>query len=121
MSIFIVRNAPDLIARINEGSTASNWLEALERVGAKLMDYGGGKGSVTLKMVLKLDRGVFDVTDQLSEKMPAAPAGRTILYPTPEGRFSFSDPRQISLGLRDASGGDTEFRAGGSAAAFRGG
>lgn len=74
-------------------------LQALVKEVRRVGETVGGtpSGTLTIKLKLTLDRGIFDVTAALAVKSPAVIQARTIMYDDNEGALYKNDQRQLTL------------------------
>lgn len=71
--------------------------EALSEV-VTAVEERGGKGSVTVKLTLQLDKGgVVKIVPTVEAKKPAKPISDGFYYPQGEGRLGRFDPRQTDI------------------------
>lgn len=69
-----------------------------------LANGGKASGALTLKIGVKIDRGAFITTPDVSVKHPKRPAyAMSVHWALPDGTLSRQDPRQQSFALRDVN------------------
>ena len=90
------RDFADMIKEFAHGSTNRAATEALRNVVRACVE-NGGKGSVTLKLVIDTKAGVAEIKAKLgvSKPEPALPGGH--FYYTENGDLVDEDPRQLKL------------------------
>ncbi len=88
------------LAAIENGKTHDDLSKELQKLVGHLVDHQhkfGNKvvnGTITLKVALKLDQGVFSVSPEIKVSKPEEPRGRSIFWPTPENNLVESNPNQ---------------------------
>lgn len=93
---------PSLVLAMLEGGTFPNKLRAqLKEAVKKLHDVAGekgtAKGSITLKVDLKVRGGTCEITPKLSAKLPEEIAMPETLFITSTGELSDEHPRQMDM------------------------
>jgi len=102
------RNFSQLINEIEDGLLHQDLSIALQDMVAGLIDHraemgGKPKGTITLKLDIRLDGGTMDITPEVKIAMPKVARPKTVFYPTPENNLSRTNPRQRDMFLKDVS------------------
>lgn len=72
---------------------------------------GKGRGSITLTVDLRFDRGAADVEGEVKIKVPKARYPRSLFFQTADGNgLVRRDPRQHELEIKDAPSGPTALK-----------
>jgi hypothetical protein len=102
-----LRNFTQLITAAEDGRLLSDLTEAVQEASLAMRDsiQNGGKGTaeLTLKVKLRLDRGLVEMEGDFNLKVPKHRRARTLLHMMPNGELSLNDYRQPDLPLRDAN------------------
>lgn len=111
-------NFAQFIQSLEDGALHADLTAHLQEINHKLsqhvIDHGGKpKGSLTLKIDFRLDQGVFEIDAKAVVKVPDEPRGRSIMWALPDGRFTGTNPKQMSFfGPPRALGGNSDVRTG---------
>ncbi len=94
---------------MEDGELHGELSDHLQQINAALsqhvIDYGGkAKGKLTLTVNFTLNKGVFEITGGYTVKLPDKPRGQTVVWATPDNRFTPHNPRQMAMfGVRDVT------------------
>lgn len=102
-----LRTFNQLVAAAEDGRLHADLSEAVAKASLEMRDslMNGGKGTaeLTVKLKLRLDRGLVDLEGDFSLKVPKHKRARTLLHMMPNGELSLNDHRQPDLPLRDVN------------------
>ena len=107
------RSFSQFLAEIEDGQLHHELTEALGDLVRVLMEHrpakgtGRVKGTLNLSLTLTVDRNVCEVAGDFKVAKPRAPRGRSIFWPTDDGRLSRYDPRQQTMHFRDVNDAKT--------------
>lgn len=92
----------DLLRTLDNGGFLNECGDQVQEIVARLNDLAGDrssavKGSLTITIDFKLDKGVFELTPELKVKLPKPPRMRSIAWATPDNHLSPTNPRQLSM------------------------
>jgi len=98
------RSFAHLLQALDEGAVHGDASEELHKLNTALRKHAESftmaKGSITLTLNLTCERGgTVDVSADIKIKAPRASRAKTILWMTPGGHLSTSNPRQLELGV----------------------
>ncbi len=87
---------------LDNGGFLNECGDHVREIVARLNDLAGDraaavKGSLTITIDFKLDKGVFELTPELKVKLPKPPRMRSIAWATPDNNLSPTNPRQLSM------------------------
>lgn len=105
------RSAGSLIDLLEDGVLSVELYEAMKVLGARIEEVaeasgGKAKGSVSLKIELTKEDGVFKVATDFNTKEPKMPRPKSILWTTPSGDFTRFPPNQKQMfGITSLQGG----------------
>jgi hypothetical protein len=92
----------DVAREIRRGSFLDEASDALQRVVAAVEETGKAA-----KLVIEIavapaakGHGAVKIADRITEKLPAMPAGETIMFVTTDNNLVANDPRQTTLNLK---------------------
>lgn len=94
---------------LEDGELHAQASDGLQRIAGDLSnhvrDYGGNsKGRMTITLDFDLKHGVFEITGGLTIKLPTPPRGKTVVWATPDNRFTPYNPRQMNMfGVREVA------------------
>ena len=93
---------PSMVLAMLEGGTFPNRLRAELKNAVKTLhdvagEKGTSKGTITLKIGLKVRGGTCEITPQLSSKLPTETPMPETLFITSTGELSDEHPRQMSM------------------------
>lgn len=78
--------------------------ELVQKLEKEAEGRGRATGKITISLAVALDeRGKADIAFDVSTKEPKKEHGKGVAWLTPGGNFTFSNPRQQKLPLRDVS------------------
>lgn len=115
-SVAVVRSKfSELLAAIGDGTLEDELSGIIVAQTSKLRAMGehGGKpaSTLTLKVKMKFDRGVFEVDSDVAVKEPQTVRPRTLMYPARDGGLSRNNHNQIEAFSEKAPVDDRPARA----------
>jgi len=92
----------DVARDIRRGAFIDEMADAIQQVVASVEETGkAGKVLVEISVApASKGQGAVKVADKITLKLPALPAGETIMFVTPDNNLVANDPRQSSLELK---------------------
>lgn len=100
----------DIAREIRHGLFLEDCAEKLQEV-VKSVDENGKPAKLIIEISVRPAArvgGAVNIADKVTTKLPAMPAGETIMFMTPENNLVSNDPRQQSLELKAVPGISTE-------------
>lgn len=72
--------------------------------------HAGGKpkGKLGITLEFKMDGGVVEIVSNFTQTLPKPGRQKSIMWATPDGKLTSSNPKQLSLGLREVSAPQAE-------------
>lgn len=92
----------DTVRDLRRGSFIDECADELQRV-VTAVEETGKPGKLVIEIAVapaSKGQGAVKVADKITAKLPALPAGETIMFVTPENNLVANDPRQSSLELK---------------------
>ena len=87
----------EVLEKIDDGGTLEELKTTLHDV-VKQVRERGGKGSVTLKLIVeKKGRNRLDITDTIACSIPRRPSEPSTFFATDDGRLTRDNPEQYRL------------------------
>ncbi|PPD48398.1 MAG: hypothetical protein CTY14_02230 [Methylotenera sp.] len=95
----------DVARDIRRGAFIDEMADAIQQVVASVEETGkAGKVIVEIAVApASKGQGAVKVADKITLKLPALPAGETIMFVTPDNNLVANDPRQSTLELKTVS------------------
>lgn len=97
----IIREPQALISLLENGEFADAYRRELTETIAALNETAGPRGKatghVTLKLEIKVENGMAQITPALSSKRPKEGHGSSLLWITDDGELSTEHPRQHDM------------------------
>ncbi|HAW46286.1 MAG TPA: hypothetical protein DCX34_03475 [Roseovarius sp.] len=97
----IIRDPQALIGLLENGEFADAYRRELTETIAALNETAGPRGKasghVTLKLDIKLENGMAQITPSLTSKRPKEGHGASLLWVTEDGELSTEHPRQHDM------------------------
>lgn len=92
----------DVARDLRRGAFIDEMADAIQQVVASVEETGkAGKVIVEIAVApASKGQGAVKVADKITLKLPALPAGETIMFVTPDNNLVANDPRQSSLELK---------------------
>jgi len=92
----------DVARDIRRGAFIDEMADAIQQVVASVEETGkAGKVIVEIAVApASKGQGAVKVADKITLKLPALPAGETIMFVTPDNNLVANDPRQSTLELK---------------------
>jgi hypothetical protein len=92
----------DVLRALDNGGFLNECSDAVKEMVGDLSNLAGDrstavKGSLTVKIDFKLDKGVFELIPELKVSLPKQPRMRTIAWATPENFLCPSNPAQLTM------------------------
>lgn len=105
----------DVARDIRRGAFIDEMADAIQQVVASVEETGkAGKVLVEIAVApASKGQGAVKVADKITLKLPALPAGETIMFVTPDNNLVANDPRQSSLELKSVDVAQRELRKAG--------
>lgn len=96
------RSFSQFVAALEDGQLHAELTDDLKRIAEECnnhqINYGGtAKAKMSLTIEFTLEKGVFEIKASCATKLPKPPRGRSIMWTTPENRFTPQNPRQGQL------------------------
>lgn len=92
----------DTARELRRGEFLDECADGLNAV-VNAVEETGKAGKLVIELTIKpasKGQGAMIVADKITPKLPALPAGETVLFATPEGNLQANDPRQGNLELK---------------------
>ena len=92
----------DVFRELRRGSALDEATDELQRVVAAVEETGkAGKLVIEISVApASKGQGAVKVADKIMAKLPALPAGETIMFVTPDNNLVANDPRQMTRELK---------------------
>lgn len=102
----------DVFRELRRGGAIDEATDELQRVVAAVEETGkAGKLVIEISVTpASKGQGAVKVADKITAKLPALPAGETIMFVTKDNNLVANDPRQTTLELKDVSAPSSEVR-----------
>lgn len=106
-----LRGLDQILSMLDNGDYLPQLITAIEQLNVEMKDFSQtygckSKGSLTIKLALTNDRyGQIEMTANHTVTVPKAPAAKAILWTTPDGQMTPSNPNQTRMTIREIDGG----------------
>jgi len=105
-----LRNFGQVLQSLEDGQLIADLTDKLQELNGKLARQaearGKAKGEIVLKLKLLADEGgTVQIDGEIVCKEPKAARARSVLWLTKENTLAGSNPKQMSLPVRDVSAG----------------